>query len=49
MAKDTLEQKIYRVTESPFCAEQNGEIHFCVGYFVYEICGIKRMRVQKPL
>ena len=49
MAKESLKQKIYRATESPFSAEQNGEIHFCVGYFVYEIRGIKRMHVQKPL
>ena len=37
--------------ESSFSAEQNGEICFCVGYFVriYEIRGIKRMHVQKPL
>ena len=49
MAKESPKQKIYRAKESPFCAEQNGEIHFCVGYFVYEIRGIKRMHVQKPL
>ena len=49
MTKDTPKQKSYRATESPFCAEQNGEIRFCVGYFVYEIRGIKHMRVQKPL
>ena len=36
------------VTESPFCAEQNGKIRFCVGYFVYEIHVIKHMLVQKP-
>ena len=49
MAKDTSKQKIYRATESSFCAEQNGETRFYVRYFVYEIHGIKRMRVQKPL
>ena len=49
MSKESLKQKIYRATESLFCAEQNGEIHFCVGYFVYEIHGIKHMHVQKPL
>ena len=49
MAKDTLKQKIYRETESPFCAEQNGKIRCCVEYFVYKIRGIKRMCVQKPL
>ena len=49
MAKETLKQKINRANESPFCAEQSGKICFCVGYFVYEIRGIKRMRVQKPL
>ena len=49
MAKKSPKQKIYRAKESPFCAEQNGEIRFCVGYFVYEICGIKCVHVQKPL
>ena len=49
MAKKSLKQKIYRAKESPFCAEQNGEIRFCVGYFVYEIRGIKSMHGQKPL
>ena len=49
MAKESPKQKIYRAKDSPFCAEQNGEIRFCVGYFVYEMHGIKHMRVQKPL
>ena len=49
MSKESSKQKIYEVTESPFCAEQNGEICFCVEYFIYEICGIKCMHVQKPL
>ena len=49
MSKESLKWKIYRATESSFCPEQNGEIRFCVGYFVYEIHGIKHMRVQKPL
>ena len=49
MAKKSLKQKIYKAKESPFCAEQNGEIRFCIGYFIYKIRGIKCMRVQKPL
>ena len=43
MAKQSPKQKNYKTKESPFCAKQNGEIHFCVAYFVYEIHGIKRM------
>ena len=49
ISKDTPKQKIYRVPESPFCAEQNGKMRFCIGYFVYEIRVFKHMRVQKPL
>ena len=49
MGKKSPKQKVYIGRESPFSAEQNGEIRFCVGYFIYEICGIKRMHVQKPL
>ena len=49
IVKETPKQKIYRANESPFYAEQNGEIRFCVGYFVYEIRGIKHMHVKKPL
>ena len=47
--KNNPKQKVYTAKESPFTAEQNGEIHFCTGYFVYEIHGVKRMHVQKPL
>ena len=47
--KSEMKNLYCRATESPFCAEQNGEIRFCVGYFIYKIRGIKRMRVQKPL
>ena len=47
--KGRSETKNLRATENPFCAEQNGEIRFCVGYFFYEIRGTKRMRAQKPL
>ena len=39
----------FTVEESLFSAEQNGKIHFYIGYFVYNICGIKPLRVQKPL
>ena len=49
MAKKRPKQKIYGAKESAFCAEQNGEICFCAGYFVYEISDIKHMHVQKPL
>ena len=45
MAKESPKQKIYKAKESPLCAEQNGEICFCIGYFVYELRGIKHMRV----
>ena len=43
------ETKNFIAEESPFSAEQNGQIHFCIGYFVYEIHGIKCMCVQKLL
>ena len=49
MSKESPKRKIYRAIESPFCAEQNDEIRFCVRYFIYEVRGIKCMRVQKPL
>ena len=35
--------------KSPFSAEQNGEIRFCIECFIYKILGIKHMHVQKPL
>ena len=44
MAKKSLKQKMYIEEESPFPAEQNGEIHFCVGYFVYKIHGINPLK-----
>ena len=44
-----MKQKVYTAKKSPFSAEQNGKIRFCVGYFVYKIRGIKSMRVQKVL
>ena len=47
--KKGAKQNNFVAKEKPLSAEQNGKIHFCVGYFVYEIRGIKRMRVQKPL
>ena len=47
VAKPSPKQKVFIVKESPFCAEQNGKIRFCVVCFVYKIRGIKRM--QKPL
>ena len=49
MTKKNPKQKMFIAEESPFFAEQNSEIRFCVGYFVYEIRGIKRMHVEKPL
>ena len=48
-AKKSPKQNILIAKESPFSAKQNGKISFCIGYFVYEIRGIKRMCVQKPL
>ena len=49
MAKESPKRKMFIVEESPFSAKQNGEIRFCIGYFIYEIRGIKRMHVEKPL
>ena len=49
MAKESLKQKIFIAKESPFSAEQKGEIRFCIGHFTYKIRGIKCMHVQKPL
>ena len=50
MAKKVQNKKSsYIAEESPFSAEQNSEVRFCVGYFVYKIRSIKRMHVQKPL
>ena len=45
MAKKS-ETKGFIAKESPFSAEQNGKIRFCVGYFIYKIRGIKHMHVQ---
>ena len=45
MAKESPKQKMLLKEENPFSAKQNGKISFCIGYFVYEICGIKRMHV----
>ena len=47
MTKNSPKQKCFISKECPFTAEQRGEVRFCVGYFVYEIRGIKRMRVTK--
>ena len=49
MARKSPKLRAFIAKESPFSAEYNGEIHFCVGYYVYEIRGIKCMHVQKPL
>ena len=43
----TVLNKNFIAEESPFFAEQNGEICFRIGYFIYEICGIKHMHVVK--
>ena len=34
------EAKYFIAEESPFPAEQNDKIHYCVGYFIYEIHGL---------
>ena len=47
--KNSPKQKVYTAKESPLSAEQNDEKCFCIGYFVYDIRGIKCMHVQKPL
>ena len=44
-----IQNKLFIEYESPFSVEQNGKICFCIGYFVYEIHGIKCIHVQKPL
>ena len=49
MAKERPKQNMFIAEESPFSAEQNVKIHFCIRQFVYEIQGIKSMHVQKPL
>ena len=46
--KKQSEMKNFIVEESLFSAKQSGKIRFCIGYFVYEIHGIKGMCVQKP-